>query len=184
MRLKAPIWKMMLRWRQHRALGGTRRARGVDDDRHVAGLRDARCGFPIPVALLAPLDLRPSSTRSSSDITIGSAEPAQALHVEHDDLAQARRALAHGQDLVELLLVLHEQVLGIAVVDRDTRPGPASRSGRCRSTRPRRTRRQGRRTATPCCCRRGWRRVLRAPARARSALSRRPWPPRRSRFQV
>ena len=46
------------------------------------------------------------------------AEAAQALHVEHDDLAQPRRALAHGQDLVELLLVLHEQDLGVAVVDR------------------------------------------------------------------
>ena len=44
-------------------------------------------------------------------------EAAQALHVEHDDLPQAGRALAHGQDLVELLLVLHEQVLGVAVVD-------------------------------------------------------------------
>ena len=44
-------------------------------------------------------------------------ELAQALHVEHDDLLQVRRALAHGQDLVELLLVLHEQELGLAVVD-------------------------------------------------------------------
>ena len=44
-------------------------------------------------------------------------ESAQALHVEHDDLAQTGRALSHRQDLVELLLVLHEQDLGVAVVD-------------------------------------------------------------------
>ncbi len=44
-------------------------------------------------------------------------ELAQAFHVEHDDLLQVRRALAHGQDLVELLLVLDEQELGLAVVD-------------------------------------------------------------------
>ena len=44
-------------------------------------------------------------------------EAAQALHVEHHDLPQAGRAFAHRQDLVELLLVLHEQVFGVAVVD-------------------------------------------------------------------
>ena len=106
-------------------------------------------------------------------------EAAQTLHVEHDDLAQARRALARSQDLVELLLVLHEQIFGIAVVDQvlDLR----RQIGRIDAGRhARRAQRRGRRTAIPCCCPRGWRRARPAAARARSAPSRRPWPPRRT----
>ncbi len=60
---------------------------------------------------------RPSAAQLLERDHLGVGEAAQALHVEHDDLSQARRALAHGQDLVELLLVLHEQIFGVAVVD-------------------------------------------------------------------
>ena len=171
MRLKAPIWKMMLRWVSMRALGGTGGARGVDDDGHVAGLRRSRCGPPIPCGCSAR---RFAAERDElverHHLRVG--EAAQALHVEHDDLSQARRALAHGQDLVELLLVLHEQVLGVAVVDEVLDLRRRVGRDRCRSRRPRRTARRGRRTATPCCCRTGWRRARRAAAPARSAPSR------------
>ncbi len=37
-------------------------------------------------------------------------EVAQALHIEHDDLAQPRQPLTHFERLVELLVVLDEQV--------------------------------------------------------------------------
>ena len=116
MRLKAPHLEDDVAMGQHRALGRAGRARGVDDDRHVARLAAWRCGPPIRRGCSRAC-ASPSARSSSSDITCGSEKVAQALHVEHDDLPQARRALAHGQDLVELLLVLHEQVLGVAVVD-------------------------------------------------------------------
>jgi hypothetical protein len=45
------------------------------------------------------------------------AEAVESVHVVDEDLHQLRAAVAHLQDLVELLLVLREQEAGPAVVD-------------------------------------------------------------------
>ena len=96
-------------------------------------------------------------------------------------LRRLRRALAHGQDLVELLLVLHEQELGVAVVDEifdlRRRVGRIDAGGDAAGAQDA----ASRRTATPCCCRRGWRRSSPgcSPRAIRPSRSR--WRARRSR---
>jgi hypothetical protein len=78
-------------------------------------LRCGNAGLPLARVFFRVCPAKCGELIERHHLAVG--EGAQALHVEDDDLPQARRALAHGQDLVELLLVLHEQVLGVAVVD-------------------------------------------------------------------
>ena len=101
--------------RQQCALRRPRGAGGVDDDRHVAGFRDGDAAFPF-LRVVAGVGFAAGAELAEQN-HLRVCKLAQAFHVEHDDLLQMRRALAHGQDLVELLLVLHEQELGLAVVD-------------------------------------------------------------------
>ena len=103
-------------------------------------------------------------------------EAAQALHVEHDDLAAGRGVRSRtARILSSCSSSSTNRILGVAVVDEILDLG--RRVGRVDAGRDarRRTGRPGRRTATPCCCRRGWRRARPAAARARSAPCRWPW---------
>jgi hypothetical protein len=100
---------------EQRALGGAGGARCVDDDGHVAGLGGGDALLP-DRGMLACVGLAQSrKLLERHDLRV--LEVAQPVHVEHDNPLQARRALANAEDLVELLLVLHEQELGGAVVD-------------------------------------------------------------------
>ena len=100
---------------QHRPLGGAGGAGGVDQDREVVGPRDLDQAIEgvgvLPVVPLAQLEQR----LEGHDLVV--AERVQALHVVDEDLDQLRAAVAHRQDLVELLLVLREEEAGPAVVD-------------------------------------------------------------------
>ncbi len=106
--------------RDHRALGLAGGARGVDQDREVLGLARGQALLPDALVLLVVVGTQRAQRLERHHL--GVVEVAQAVHVEDDDLAQLRQALAHFQDLVELLLVLHEhdhrsrigeQVLGL-----------------------------------------------------------------------
>ena len=161
-----------VRVREHRALRPAGGAGGVDQHREIGGLaqRDA----PLPFAGMRRVVFAPDHAQRVEADHLRIVEVAQAVHVEHDDLAQVRQPRAHLQRLVELLVVLDEQIDRARSRRTDTRPAPARRSDRCRSTRrPRRG----------CPCRhkaiRGW--CWRAPRRIRPARSRAPPAPCRSR---
>ena len=122
----------------------------------------------------------PSARSSSSDITCGSEKVRRPSMSNTMILRRPGVRSRTARILSSCSSSSTNRILGVAVVDEilDLR----RRIGRIdagRDARPR-TARRDRRTATPCCCRRGWRRARPAAARARSAPSRSPWPPRRT----
>ena len=115
---------------QHRPLGRAGGAGGVDEDREVVGPRDLDQAIEgvgvLPVVPLAELEQR----LEGHHLVVP--ERVQALHVVDEDLDQLRAAVAHRQDLVELLLVLREEEAGPAVVDDVLHLARRSRWCRCR----------------------------------------------------
>ena len=124
---------------------------------------------PLPLARMRGVVLAPERAQRVEAHHLRIVELAQAVHVEHDDLAQLRQPRAHFQHLVELLVVLDEQVDRARIRAADTRPAPARRSDRCRSTRRRRRECPGRRRAIRGWCWRASRRIRPARSRARPA---------------
>ena len=99
----------------HGTLGRPRRARRVDQDGEVVGRARGDQLLEQRVLALAVVASGGHELVERDDHRV--AEGAQALHVEHDDLAQGRAALAHVERLVELLVVLDEQHRGLRIVD-------------------------------------------------------------------
>ena len=93
--------------RMHRALGLAGRARRVDQDRQVFG--PARGDAPVELArvrlAVAAAELAQGGEREHAIVV----EVAQAFGVEDDDPGEPRQPRAHGERLVELLVVLDEQ---------------------------------------------------------------------------
>ncbi len=100
---------------QHRPLGGAGGAGGVDEDGEIVGLGDVHHGLEGAGVLLvvACAELHQLAERHH----LGIAEPAEPLEVVDEDLHEGRTAVAHREDLVELLLVLGEEEARAAVVD-------------------------------------------------------------------
>ncbi len=101
--------------RMHGALGRAGRAGGVDEDGEIVGA--AARDHLIPQRFAALDMIAPERHEFCERHHHRVAEAAQALHVEHDNLLQARTARAARQDLVELLLVLGEDHLRAGVID-------------------------------------------------------------------
>ena len=99
--------------RVHRPLGLAGRARGVDEDREV--FRPAGSDALVELARVAlradPAELAKRVEREDALIL----EVAQPLGIEDDDRLQLRQPLAHGECLVQLLVVLDEEDLGARV---------------------------------------------------------------------
>ena len=101
--------------RQHRALGRAGGAGGVDQQGELVGL-GARDQL-LPQAGMGRVVLAAERQQLvERACTCGSLKSRQALHVEDEDLANVRAALAHLEELVELLVVLDEQEARAAVV--------------------------------------------------------------------
>ena len=100
---------------EHRALGRSRGARRVDEDRQV--LRSCDVDHRIPgagmLAVVAGAELEQRLERH--DLRVG--EAVQAVHIVDEDLHEPGAPRAHLEDLVELLFVAGEEEARAAVVD-------------------------------------------------------------------
>ena len=97
----------------HGALRRPGRARRVDEDRRVLGLRSGDLLAEAVGVFLAERAAEPVEVVEEDHLLVG--EAVQALAVEDDDLRQSRHAVADRQLLVELLVVLYDQEAAVGI---------------------------------------------------------------------
>ncbi|MDT4863862.1 hypothetical protein FQZ97_985880 [compost metagenome] len=97
----------------HRALGFAGGARGVDQDREVAGPAAGHALFQQAGVGAGVFAAQGAQGVEADHLRV--VQIAQAFHVEHHDLLQSGQPLAHLQGLVELFVVFHEQHRGARV---------------------------------------------------------------------